>query len=338
MKKILFCLPLFLFFSVVAFALPPNFGFKNHGKIFETGRLKVSNIHEIYYELSGNPKGKPFFVLHGGPGTGMSPNMRGLFDPKKFMVVLFDQRGSGKSAPLYELRQNTTGDLVEDIEKLRKHLKLDKIYLIGGSWGSTLALAYAEKYPKNVAGIILRAVFLGTKEEEKQTYYSGGVGNYFPEWFEKIATTIKPGAKDIDRPLLMKYIMSSDPKVSEKFAALWSSYEMKITGLNNPDDLVEKIISSEPSAVRGLAIMETQYTLHNWFLKPNQLINNAYKLKDIPLIMVNGRYDMMCPPVTAYRLHKLLPKSKLWIVEAAGHSDWDLPVANKLLEAVKEFE
>jgi proline iminopeptidase len=326
----------FSLLSKNSYAIPPDFGFTSPVEPYLKEYLRVSKMHEIYYELSGNPKGTPTFMLHGGPGTGFSPSFRQIFDPGKFMVVLADQRGCGHSRPLYETRENRTKDLVEDIEKFRLHLGLGKILLVGGSWGATLALAYAEAYPENVTGIVLRAVFLGTKDEMDFVYKPGGLERFFPEVFERIAGEIKPGSAEIDRKRLDELLLSTDPKISERFARLWSWYEIKITSLDAPDEVVDKIVAGQfPN--QGLARLETHYALNNFFLKEGQIMKNIDLLKGIPVTIVQGRYDMMAPPITAYRLHKKLPKSKLWIVESAGHTDWELPIAKKLVEAVDQY-
>lgn len=338
MKRMLSAVLLVIGMCTAAYAVPPNFGFKDHGKVFDSGYLRVSDIHEIYYEVSGNPKGKPAIVLHGGPGSGMHPNIRGLFNPQKYMVVLFDQRGAGKSKPRYELRENTTQDLVEDIEKLRTHLNLGKVMIVGGSWGSTLGLAYAEKYPENVSAMVLRAIYLGTPEEESNTYEPDGLNKYYPELFEKMVSEVSPGSKSLDKKKLMALLTSDDPATADKYSRLWTFYEFKITSLNAPDDMINGILDKNSGMGRGLALIETHYVTNKWFLKKDVLMKNSDKLKDIPIALVNGRYDMMTPPITAYRLHKKLPNSKLCIAEAAGHSDWEIPVAEKMLEAIREFE
>jgi proline iminopeptidase len=334
----------FVLITIVCFSLsskdshgiPPDFGFTPPVEPYLKEYLRVSKIHEIYYELSGNPKGTPAFMLHGGPGIGFSPSFRQIFDPVKFMVVLADQRGCGRSRPLYETRENTTKDLIEDIEKLRRQLKLEKIMLVGGSWGATLALAYAETYPESVSAIVLRAVFLGTKEEIDFVYKPAGLEKFFPEVFERVANEINPGSSEIDRERLEEFLLSEDPKISGRFAKLWSWYEIKITSLDIPDSVVDRIVNGQyPN--QGLARLETNYALNNFFLEEGQIMKNADRIKNIPVTIVQGRYDMMTPPITAYRLHKKLPKSKLWIAESAGHTDWDLPVAKKLLEAVEQY-
>lgn len=328
---------IFLFFiSYSAYAFLPDFGFHPPIEPYKIGFLKVSEIHTIYYELSGNPKGKPVIYLHGGPGTGFGANMRQPFDPEKFNVVLFDQRGCGKSTPKYELRENTTEDLADDIEKLREHLKFGKIMIVGGSWGATLGLAYAEKYPESVDSMVLRAIFLGTQEQENQVYKRNGAEKFFPEVFEKFANEIKPGSKDIDRKKLIEYLQSKDPETVKKYAYLWSWYELKLTSLEISDAIVDKILAGHFEST-GLALIQTHYTLGNWFLSENQLLKNAEKLKDIPISLINGRYDMMTPPITAYNLHKLLPKSKLYIVESASHSTWDRKIATQIMKSVNEY-
>ncbi len=338
MKHLLIAVACIFSLSTSALAVPPDFGFKNHGKVFDSGYLKVSDLHEIYYEASGNPKGKPVMFLHGGPGSGMSPNSRGLFNPEKFKVILFDQRGSGKSRPQFEIRENNTQELIEDVEKLRVHLGLEKIMIVGGSWGATLALAYAEKYPQNVSGMVLRAIFLGMPKEGEYTYGSDGLARYFPEVFEKMVKEINPGESDIDAHKLMSLLKDKNNEVAKKYAKLWSYYEIKITSLNAPDELVNRIVESNLDGAVSLAILETHFVTNKWFLKKDQLMKNAYKLAGIPVVLINGRYDMMTPPVTAHRLARMIPDSKLYIVESAGHSDWEMPIAKQMLASIAEFE
>jgi len=302
---------------------------------YKTGYLKASEIHEVYYELCGNPKGKPVFVIHGGPGGGCSPYMRRFFDPKKFNIILHDQRGCGRSRPYAELRENTTQNLIKDIESLRTLLKLDKIILFGGSWGTTLSLAYAETYPENVKGMVLRGVFTATKEELNH-FYHGGVSEYFPEVYEKFTSSLPEPDK---RPLpeyLLKLIQSDDPAQREKYSKIWAAYEFRIAAIHFPENVINQILANyNPHA---FALLESYYMANDCFLEEGQLFRDAGKIKDIPLIMVNGRYDVICPPVTAYRLSKILPKSKLVIAEGAGHAQSEKPVEQALLKAMKEFE
>lgn len=302
---------------------------------YKTGYLKVSELHEIFYGLGGNPAGAPVMVLHGGPGAGCSPHDFQYFNPEKFHIVLHDQRGSGQSRPYAELKENTTQNLVEDIEKLRSHLKLGKVILFGGSWGSTLALAYAETYPNNVYGIILRGVFTATKGEIDH-FYHGATATYFPENFEMLVKHIdQPEVKNYPVQLLSK-IQGLDSVASHEVAKAWARYEGKIAFLNMPDQQLENILTRWPFF--AFSLIENYYMANNCFLKEGQLLDNADQLADIPTIIVNGRYDVICPPIAAFTLHKKLPKSKLWIIEGAGHSASEPGIEAALVKAAKEFE
>lgn len=304
-------------------------------KPYKTDYLNVSKIHDIFYQLGGNPEGKPVMVIHGGPGGGCSPDMFRFFNPDKFHIILHDQRGAGQSKPYAEIRENTTQHLVEDIEKLRTHLGLGKVLLFGGSWGSTLALAYAETYPQNVSGIVLRGVFTGTKAEIDH-FYHGETARYFPENYERLLQHIdNPSQKNYPAQLLKK-IQSSDPSIRKTYALAWAKYEIKMAVLQIPDKAVDDIFKEWNPY--DFALLENYYMSNNCFLEEGQLLNNADKLKDIPISIVNGRYDVICPPITAYKLHKKLPNSKLIIVERAGHSANAEPLRTFLVNAVKAFE
>lgn len=302
---------------------------------YKTDYLKVSDIHELYYELSGNPEGKPVFGLHGGPGGGSSPYMRQFFNPEKFFIVLHDQRGAGKSKPYADIRENTTQRLVEDIETLRKHLNVNKIILFGGSWGSTLALAYAETYPENVEGMVLRGIFTSTKEELDH-FYQGGVKTFFPEVYDKFVSALPNPDNKPHHQLLLDLIENGTEEEKLKYSKIWAEYEFKIAALFMPDEEIETILKNFNPLAFGL--IENYYMANNCFFEENQLFKNVDKIRDIPLIMVNGRYDMICPPVTAYRLHREIPKSKLIIAESSGHWMGEKPIERELLKAMKEFE
>ncbi|HKH48408.1 MAG TPA: prolyl aminopeptidase [Thermoanaerobaculia bacterium] len=303
---------------------------------YDSGYLRVSEIHELYYEQSGNPEGKPVFFLHGGPGSSASPAARRFYDPKKFRIILHDQRGAGRSRPFAELRENTTQNLVEDIERLRRHLKIDdKILLVGGSWGSTLALAYAEAHPGRVAGMVLRGIYLGTPEE-MESFYGHGVAAYFPEVSERLWSQVPemPGKTRPQRLLAM--LESPDPEVRKKIAKAWAAYEFKVAFLQRSDEDVEaEFATMDPTAFSRI---ENHYMAKDCFLEPNQLLRDAPKIKDIPVVLINGRYDVICPPKTAYKLHQALPKSQLWIVEAAGHAGAEPGIQEAIVRAVKTFE
>ena len=302
---------------------------------YESGYLKASDIHEVYYEVCGNPNGKPVFVLHGGPGGSCSPYMRRFFNPENFLIVLHDQRGAGKSKPYAETKENTTQYLIEDIELLRKHLNLNKIILFGGSWGSTLALAYGEVYPQNVNGMILRGIFTATKSEIDH-FYHGGVSKFFPEVYDKFINSLQYPSKQTIPNYLLELIQNSDSTKQKEYSRIWAAYEIKICGLELPDNELEQILNSFNPLAFGL--LENFYMANNCFLEEGQLMTNIAMLKDIPIIMVNGRYDMICPPITAYNLHSKLPKSKLIIAESSGHWMGEKPIERELLLAMREFE
>jgi proline iminopeptidase len=304
-------------------------------KPYRTGYLKVSDIHELYYELSGNPEGKPVFGLHGGPGAGSSPYMRRFFNPQKFLIVLYDQRGAGKSRPYAEIRQNTTQDLVADIEKLRRHLKLGKIILFGGSWGTTLALAYGETYPENVSGFVLRGVFTATKEETDH-FYHGGVKKFFPETYDKFLSSLPPAEAGFLPAHLLSLIQTDDAAQKAKYCRVWAEYEVKLSSLYFPDEAMNRVLNEFDPLAFGL--LENYYMANRCFLEEGQLLREADKLRDIPMVIVNGRYDMICPPITAYRLHQRLPHSQLIIAEQAGHWMGDRPIEQALLKAIRDFE
>jgi len=303
---------------------------------YKSGFLKVSDIHEIYYELCGNPKGKPVFVLHGGPGASTSPYYRRFFNPGAYLIVLYDQRGAGKSKPLFEIRENTTQHLIEDIERLRKHLKLGKIMLFGGSWGSTLGIAYGETYPENVSGMVLRGIFTGTQEEIDH-FYRGGVRPFFPQTYEKLEQTLGQAPSP---QTILNLVQSEDPSERLKYSKAWTAYEVKLAELYIPDRRVQGLVNSRElvNVVASLALIENYYMANGCFFEKDQLLRDAYKIKDIPVVLINGRYDMICPPVNAYRLHKLLNNSRLVIVERAGHSMGEAYIEQALIRTMKEFE
>lgn len=302
---------------------------------YKSAYLRVSKIHEIYYELCGSPTGKPVFVLHGGPGGGCSERMRRYFNPDKFLIVLHDQRGAGRSKPYCELRENNTQALVEDMERLRKELELGPIIIFGGSWGSTLGLAYAETYPENVSAMVLRGLWLCTKAE-LEYWYGGGVADYFPREYEKLVLVLPPGEKGTVPERLLRMLRSDNPQVRRKAAIAWAGYEIKLAHLEYSDEKLKPLFKRwDPY---DFALLENYYMVNDCFLEPNQLRNNADRLKDIPITVINGRYDVICPPITAYRFCKLLPKAELVIAERAGHSQSEPPITAALVETMKELE
>lgn len=302
---------------------------------YDSGFLKVGDGHEIFYEQSGNPKGIPVFFLHGGPGAGCGPVHRRYYDPKKFRIVLHDQRGAGRSKPFAEVAGNTTPELVKDIEKLRVHLGIEKFLLVGGSWGSTLGLAYAEAHPERVTGMILRGVFLCTAGEIEH-FYGGGTVTYFPEVVEKLWKDVPEMAGKSRPQRLLSLLLSPDAAVRNRTARAWAGYETKISRLVQSDEAVETSLDSyDPLA---FARIENHYLANGCFMPEGQLLRDAGKLRDIPAVLINGRYDVVCPPVNAWRLHQVLPKSRLRIVDASGHSGGEPGIEQEILRAVKSFE
>lgn len=302
---------------------------------YETGYLRVSDLHDIYYELCGNPDGKPVMVLHGGPGGGSYPTLRRFHDPSKWKIILHDQRGAGKSKPHCELKDNNTAALVEDVEALRKYLGLGKVHVFGGSWGSTLGVAYAEKYPQNVESLVLRGVFLGSQAEIDH-FYHGGVITHFPDQYEKLEAMIpEPRRKHFPKQLFV-LLRDGDAETKRRIAVGWASYEIRISSINGSDEKVAEYFKTwDPY---DFSLIENYYMANGCFVKDEELLANAGKLADIPTIIVQGRFDVVCPPITAWKLHKKLPKSRLVIVENGAHSAGDPPMRSALIEAVRSVE
>ena len=300
---------------------------------FQTGYLKVTDIHEIYYELCGNPDGIPVFVIHGGPGAGCSPYMRRFFNPEKYLIVLHDQRGCWRSKPRLELRDNNIQALVKDIEQLRLYLELDKIVLFGGSWGSTVSLAYAEDYPANIEAMVLRGVFLATSEEF--TDYYNLIGKFFPEEYQNIMDLLPDSITEVTDPVLKK-LYQSDERNLEVITRL----ESKAERLYITDKELDEYYSSteEMKKLYNSYGIFYHYMTNSCFLEDKQLLNNISKIQSIPTTIINGRHDLICPPKYAYLLHRNLPGSKLIITEKAGHVRSEGPTQTELLKAMKELE
>jgi proline iminopeptidase len=302
---------------------------------YEADFLKVSDVHTIYYELCGNPKGKPVFVLHGGPGAQAQPYYRRFFNPERYLIVLADQRGCGRSTPYAELKGNTTQDLVGDIEKLRRHLGLDKVVVFGGSWGSTLALAYSEAYPRNVSALVLRGIFTATEAEIR--HYYQGVRSFFPEAFDRFQSEFET---PVSPQLVLDKVRGERPGTRARYSQAWTRYELQIAEIEASEEEVNNILRT-PALVRlvySLALLENHYLANACFLEEGQLLEQADRIAHIPAFLVNGRYDMICPPITAYRLHDQLPESRLFIIEAAGHSLSEEGITRALLRIMRELE
>jgi len=303
---------------------------------YSTGFLKVSDIHTLYYEEVGNPNGCPVVYLHGGPGAGVSPGMRRFFDPEFYRVVLFDQRGCGRSTPFLEVRENTTWDLVDDIERLREHLGIGKWLAYGGSWGSALSLFYGEAYPERVTGMIVRGVFLARSSEVTPFESSSAAAKIFPEEFERFANFIPEDERGDLMKAYYKRIMSADESIRNSAAISYMTWECSCCTL-----LPEKIEFDleRDKYVISESILEFHYFLNNMFCEnDNHILDNIDKVKDIPTTIVQGRYDVLCPPSSAYDLHKAMPKSKLVIVPDASHLTWEPGIQRELVKALEEFK
>ena len=305
---------------------------------YNSGYLKVSDLHEIYYEECGNPRGKAAVFLHGGPGGGTDAKMRRFFDPKRYRIVLFDQRGSGKSRPHASLEQNTTWDLVADTERVREHLGIDKWLVFGGSWGSTLALAYAETHPERVTEIVLRGIFLLRRSELEWFYQNPqGAGSLFPDLWDEYIAVIPEAERGDVMAAYYKRLTSSDPDELRRAATAWSVWEGATSYLRLNPDYVTKF--REDGAFAGaFARIECHYFVNRGFLRSdNQLIEDVPKIRHIPAVIIQGRYDVVCPARSAWDLHKAWPEAELRIVADAGHSAFEVGITSELVAATDRF-
>lgn len=301
---------------------------------YRSGMLPVDDLHTLYWEECGNPDGIPVLFLHGGPGGGLSTRHRRFFDPAHYRVVLFDQRGAGKSTPLGEYRSNTTQLLIDDIERIRQMLGIEKWLLFGGSWGSTLALAYGEAHSQRCLGFILRGIFLCTQAEID--WFMDGIKWFYPEVHAGFAAAVS-GTERLD--LLKAYaarLFSDDPAVYGPAARTWSQYEGSCLFLR-PDPAAIEDFGSDAVSL-GIGRLEAHYFLNQGFLEPDQLIRDIGRLRHLPAIIVQGRYDVVCPPLTAYRLHQAWPEAGFQMIDDAGHAAYELGIAAALIAATEQFK
>jgi proline iminopeptidase len=300
---------------------------------FDQQMLDVGDGHSVYIEQCGNPLGKPVVVLHGGPGGGCSPAMRRYFDPTVYRVVLFDQRGCGRSKPHASVYANTTWHLVEDIEKIRKTLDIERWLVFCGSWGATLALVYAQTQPDRVKALVLRGVFLAT-QSELDWFYGGGAGRFFPEQWRKFCEIIPLDEQNDLITAYHKRLFSGDTVVETRYARAWTAWENALASIESngysPDSPAEY--------ARAFARLENHYFLNKAFLSGNQqIITRVARLAGIPGVIVQGRFDMICPPISAEMLHRMWPESELRIVGKAGHALSEPGITAELLLAVEGF-
>jgi proline iminopeptidase len=306
-----------------------------HHEPYNVGRLKVGHGHELYFEESGNPKGKPVVFLHGGPGGGSEPKQRRFFDPQAYRIVLFDQRGCGKSTPFASLEHNGTWELVDDIEALRKHLGIDTWQVFGGSWGSTLALAYAQTHPQRVTELVLRGIFL-LRKWELDWFYQDGTNHLFPDAWEAYLAPIPVAERGDLVSAYYKRLTSHDLAVRREAARAWSMWEGRTSYLLPNEAYVSR--TGDDDFADAFARIECHYFVnHGWLDADKALLANIDKLRHIPGVIVQGRYDVVCPLESAWALHRAWPEADLRIVEDAGHAAHEPGILHELILATDRF-
>ncbi len=297
---------------------------------FDQQMLDVGDGHVVYMEQCGRPDGIPVVVLHGGPGGGCSPAMRRYFDPDVYRIILFDQRGCGRSRPHASVDANTTWHLVADIEQIRETLGINRWVVFGGSWGATLSLIYAQTHPNRAAALVLRGVFLMT-QPELDWFYGGGAGRFWPELWESFASLVPPSEQGDFIAAYHKRLFSGDHQVETKFARAWARWENALASIES-----DGIVGEAPAEYsRAFARIENHYFHHGGFLSQDQqILRNMPKIADIPGVIVQGRFDMICPPVSAYQLAALWPKADLCMVARAGHALSETGISAELIAAM----
>jgi len=302
---------------------------------YRTGRLRVSALHTLYYEEYGNPAGKPLVFLHGGPGGGIKPKHRRYFDPRVWRVVLFDQRGCGRSTPHAELRENTTWDLVADMERLREQLGIERWVVFGGSWGSTLALAYAETHPRRCTALALRGIFM-LRRSELEWFYQEGASHLFPDAWERYLEPIPERERGDLIKAYHRRLTSRDPKVRLRAARAWSVWEGATSTLH-PDAAAMRSMGGGRFAL-AFARIEAHYFVNRGFLeRDDQLLRDVGRIRKIPAVIVQGRYDVVCPMRSAWDLHRAWPEAKLIVVPDAGHAMGETGIRRALIRETARF-
>jgi proline iminopeptidase len=302
---------------------------------FDRGWLPVSPIHTLYYEQCGNPEGQPVVLLHGGPGGGIVPDYRRYFDPEAYRIVLFDQRGAGQSTPHANLEDNTTWHLVADIERLREHLGIESWMVFGGSWGSTLSLAYAQTHPQRARQLVLRGIFL-CRPKEIQWFYQQGASAIFPDVWEEYVKVIPEAERGDMLTAYYRRLTSENEAVQLEAARAWSVWEGSTSKLFPDPDLIEHF--GEPHMALALARIECHYFMNNSFFETdNYLIENVGKIRHIPAVIVQGRYDVVCPMMSAWELHRAWPEAELRVIPDAGHSVSEPGTISALIDATDRF-
>jgi proline iminopeptidase len=302
---------------------------------YQTGTLQVDGRHTLYWEQCGNPDGKPVVLLHGGPGAGCSDNMRRFHDPAKYRIVLFDQRGAGRSTPHADLVDNTTWDLVADIEKLREHLGIARWQVFGGSWGSTLALAYAETHPQRVTELVLRGIFM-LRRWELEWFYQEGASRLFPDAWQHYIDAIPPVERHDLISAFHRRLTSDDPQLRLAAARAWAIWEGGTSYLQIPSDYADT--HGDAEFALAFARIENHYFVNGGFFEvEDQLLRDVHKIADIPGVIVHGRYDVVCPIQNAFDLHRAWPKAELIVSATAGHSAFEAENVDALVRATDRF-
>lgn len=302
---------------------------------FDSGHLRVDDLHSVYYEQCGNPAGKPAIFVHGGPGGGASSAHRRFWNPAAYRIILFDQRGCGRSTPHAELRDNTTWDLVEDIERIREHLGIARWQLFGGSWGSTLSLTYAQQHPERVTEMILRGIFL-LRRREIQWYYQEGASRIFPEAWAKYLEPIPEDERDDLVGAYHRRLTSTDRDERIAAARAWSMWEGSTSRLVPDPDLIQR--TGHATFAEAFARIECHYFINGGFFQDdNQILANIDRIAHIPAVIVQGRYDIVCPVESAYLLHRAWPESQLIIAQQSGHSALEPEITEHLVTATQTF-
>lgn len=300
----------------------------------DSGHFEVDERHTLYWEVSGNARGAPVVFLHGGPGAGSLPTHRRFFDPEHYRIIVFDQRGAGRSTPLGATEDNTTAHLIADLETLRAHLDVERWQVFGGSWGSTLGLAYAQSHPDRVTGLVLRGIFLATQHEID--WFLTGMGRFFPEAWRAFAEFLPEDERD---DLLAGYIRrlnDPDPAVHGPAARAWSVYEASCATLLPSPETVASF--SDDRTALGLARLESHYFAHGCFLPEGALLERVERLRRIPAVIVHGRYDVICPITSAETLHQAWPEARFHVVPDAGHSAMEPGIRRALVEATESLK
>ena len=310
------------------------YGFYPAVKAYVRHSLSINPLHTLNVEEYGNPEGLPVLFVHGGPGAGCEAYHARLFDPSAYRIILFDQRGCGRSTPHGELKDNHTQALVADMEAIRIYLRIDSWVLCGGSWGSTLSLVYAQAYPERVKGLVLRGIFL-CRTQDISWFYQSGANQFYPDYWQDFVRPISAGERDNMIRAYYKRLTGKDEIARMTAAKAWSGWEARLATLSPNEEVVNHF--SDPFTALALARIECHYFCNGAFLEPNQILRNANRLENIPGIIIHGRYDMVCPLDNAWQLHQAWPQAEYHVIENAGHSALEPGILDALIQATREL-